>query len=93
MSKGKWKRKTKMALTQQLREARARIAELEDAMHGIALIAQGVTKMVYASAPKITARQIDQRVLDALASPPPVAEQSPPADLSDDDNLGEGRWV
>lgn len=81
MSKGRWKRQTKTGLRQRLREALARVAELE------ATLAQAPQPK-----PRLKWQQPPPPRLE-IPLPPPEIEQAPAIELSDEDDLGEGRWL
>lgn len=82
MSKGRWKRQTKTGLRQRLREALARVAELE------AMLAQAPQPK-----PRLKWQQPLPPRLEIPVPPAPETDEALSIELSDEDDLGEGRWL
>lgn len=92
MSKGRWKRQTKTGLKAKLQQARARVRQLEAVLASVyettreAMNGANVIHVVRVPKPRLTLPP----ELNVPATPVP---ETPPVELSDGDNLGEGRWV
>lgn len=92
MSKGRWKRQTKTGLRVKLRQAQERVRQLEAVLASVyettREVMNGADAIPVMPAPK--SRHTLAPELNVPATPVP---ETPPVELSDGDNLGEGRWV